>query len=109
MHSQCFANGLNHLFFSQYRLSICCDASDGNFVAITFSRLKKKPVRLPTQHQSKIKSYTIFKSKFPLKMISIAFQANSNHVLETISSVDVLNIGEIQCNALLMSTLVLSA
>ena len=41
-------------------------------------------------------------------MISIAFQANPNHVLETISSVGALNIGEIQTNALLMSTLVLS-
>ena len=27
-------------------------------------------------------------------MISIAFQANPNHVLETISSVDALNIGQ---------------
>ena len=41
-------------------------------------------------------------------MISIAFQANPNHVLETIPSVDALNIGEIQSNVLLMSALVLS-
>ena len=79
-----------------------------NFVAITFSRLKRKSARLSTQHCCEIKSYTICKSKFPLEMISIAFQANPNHVLETISSVDTLNIGEIQSNALLMSTLVLS-
>ena len=52
-----------------------------NFVAITFSRLHEKPVRLSTQHHCKIKSYTICKSKFPLKR-SIAFQANRGHVLE---------------------------
>ena len=52
-----------------------------NFVAITFSRLQEKPVRLLTQHHCKIKSYTICKSKFLLKR-SLAFQANPNHVLE---------------------------
>ena len=65
-----------------------------NVIAITFSRMKKKPVRLSTQHYCKMKSYTICKSRFPLKMMSIAFQANPNHVLETISSVEGLNIGE---------------
>ena len=50
-------------------------------VAITFSRLQKKPMGLSTQHHCKIKSYTICKSKFPLKL-SIAFQANPDHVLE---------------------------
>ena len=53
-----------------------------NFAAITFSRLKEKPVRLSTQRLCRIRSYTIYKSKFPLKMISIAFQANPNHVPE---------------------------
>ena len=104
-----FCKRTKSFVFSEYRLSICCDASDDNFVAITFPRLKKKPVRLSTQLQCKIKSHTICKSKFPLKMISIAFPANSNHVLETISNVEALNIGEIQSNALLMSTLVLSS
>ena len=65
-----------------------------NAIAITFSRMKKKPVRLSTQHYCKMKSYTICKSRFPLKIMSIAFQANPNHVLETISSVEGLNIGE---------------
>ena len=66
-----------------------------NFVAITFSRLQEKPARLSTQHNCNIKSYTICKSKFPLKL-SIAFQANPNHVLElnAISIVDTLNIVE---------------
>ena len=42
-----------------------------------------------------MKSYTICKSKFQLKMISMAFQANPNHVRETmISSEDGLNIRE---------------
>ena len=82
MHSQCFANGLSAAIMVR------------NLVAITFSRLKKKPVRLSTQHHCKIESYTICKSKFALKIISIAFQANPNHVLETISSVDALNIGQ---------------
>ena len=52
-----------------------------NFVAIPFSRLRMKAMRLSTQHHCKIKSCTICKSKFPLK-ISIAFQANPDHVLE---------------------------
>ena len=53
-----------------------------NFVAIPFLRLKEKPVRLSTQHYCVIKSYTICKPKFPLKMISIAFEANPDHVLK---------------------------
>ena len=53
-----------------------------NFVAITFSRLKEKPMRLSTQHHCKIEIFTICKSNFPLQMISVAFQANPNHVLE---------------------------
>ena len=65
-----------------------------NVITITFSRMEKKPVRLSTQHYCKMKSYTICKSRFPLKMMSIAFQANPNHVLETISSVEGLNIDE---------------
>ena len=65
-----------------------------NFVALTFSRLKKKRVRLSTQHRYKMKSYRICKSKFPLKMTSIALQANPNHIPETISSEDALNTGE---------------
>ena len=81
MHSQCVANALNdHLSFLKIvYLSVAMIVR--NFVAITFLRLQEKPVRLSTQHHCKIKSYTICKSKFPLKL-SIAFQANPNHVLE---------------------------
>ena len=71
----------------QTDLIICLFCKSFNYsVAIIvrdfFSRLQEKPVRLSTRHHCKIKSYTIWKSKFPLKMISIAFQSNPNHVLK---------------------------
>ena len=70
-----------------------------NFVAITFSRLTEKPMRLSTQHHSKIETSRICKSNFTLQMISVAFQANPNHVLE----LNDFQCGrfEIQSNALL--------
>ena len=79
-----------------------------NFAAIIFSRLQEKPVRLSTQRYCKIKSSTIFTSKFPLKMISIAFQANPSRFLTERFPVWTLLIlvKEIQSNALLMSTFV---
>ena len=39
-------------------------------------------MRLSTQQHRKIEIYTICKSNYPLQMISLAFQANPNHVLE---------------------------
>ena len=81
-----------------------------NFAAIIFFRLREKPVRLARQHHC-IKSYTIFKSKFLLKMINIAFQANPNHVLKLndfqCGRFEYWRINEIQSNSLLMSTFVL--
>ena len=70
-----------------------------NFVAITFSRLNEKPMRLSTQHHCKIEISRICKSNFTLQMISVAFQANPNHVLK----LNDFQCGrfEIQSNALL--------
>ena len=95
MQLQCVANALNdHLSFLKIvYLSVAMIVR--NFVAITFSRLQKKPMRLSTQHYCKIKIYTICKS-FPLK-ISIAFQATPGRITFlnwTISIVDALNIRE---------------
>ena len=53
-----------------------------SFVAITFSRLKEKPMTLSRQHHCKTGINTICKSNFSLQMISVAFQANPNHVLQ---------------------------
>ena len=81
MHSQCVANALNdHLSFLKI-VYLSVGMIVRNFVAITFSQLQEKPVRLSTKHHYKIKSCNICKSKFPQK-ISIAFQANRHHVLE---------------------------
>ena len=68
MQLQCVANALNdHLSFLKIvYLSVAMIVR--NFAAITFSRLREKPVRLSTQHHCKIKSYTIRKSKFPPKL-----------------------------------------
>ena len=81
MHLPCVANALNDHFSFLKIVYLFVAMIVRNFVAITLSRLQEKPVRLSTQHNCNIKSYTICKSKFPLKL-SIAFQANPNHVLE---------------------------
>ena len=53
IYSQCSSNGLNHLsFLNIVELSVAIVVR--NFVVITFSRLKEKPVRLSTQHHCKI-------------------------------------------------------
>ena len=81
MHLPCVANALNDHFSFLKIVYLSVAMIVRNFVAITFSRLQEKPVRLSTQHHCNIKSYTICKSKFPLKL-SIAFQANRDHLLE---------------------------
>ena len=95
MHLPCVANALNDHFSFLKIVYLFVGMIVRNFVAITFTRLQEKPVRLSTQNHCNIKSYTICKSIFPLKL-SIAFQANPNHVLElnAISIVDTLNIVE---------------
>lgn len=57
---------LNHYLFFLNIVSFPAAIIVSNYVAIDFSRLKRKPVRLSTQHfYCIVKRFSIFKSNFP--------------------------------------------